>query len=96
LTASHRHPRSCACVLAAKLVNDLVEAADELQLNKTITRYRRVDLLCIDELGYMELDKRGTNLLSQVLSEREERASVAIASNESFGKAHMFPRTCAR
>lgn len=34
-------------VLAAKLV----EAADELILNKTIARYRRFDLLCIDDAG---------------------------------------------
>lgn len=38
------------CVI--KLLNELVEAADEKQLNKTIARYGRVDLLCIDELGY--------------------------------------------
>ncbi|MEU3279681.1 IS21-like element helper ATPase IstB [Streptomyces antibioticus] len=71
--------------LATKLVNELVEAADEKQLNKTITRYGRVDLLCIDELGYMELDRHGAELLFQVLTEREEKNSVAIASNESFG-----------
>jgi len=41
--------------LAAKLVNELVEAADDRQLSKTIARYGRVDLLCVDELGYMEL-----------------------------------------
>ncbi|MFF3437781.1 IS21-like element helper ATPase IstB [Streptosporangium sp. NPDC002721] len=85
-------------VLAAKLVNELVEAADELVLNKTIARYGRVDLLCIDELGYMELDKRGADLLFQVLTEREEKASVAIASNESFGgwtKTFTEPRLCA-
>jgi DNA replication protein DnaC len=34
--------------LATKLVNELVEAADEKQLNKTTVRYGRVDLLCID------------------------------------------------
>src|SRR6266487_814748 len=82
--------------LAAKLVNELVEAADERHLAKTIARYGRVDLLCIDELGYMELDRHGAELLFQVLTEREERNSVAIASNESFGKAHRFPATCAR
>jgi DNA replication protein DnaC len=38
--------------LATKLVNELVEAADEKQLAKPIARYGRVDLLCIDELGY--------------------------------------------
>ncbi len=82
--------------LAAKLVNELVEAADDKQLTKTIARYGRVDLLCIDELGYMELDRRGAELLFQVLTEREEKASVAIASNESFSKAHKFAATCAR
>lgn len=83
-------------VLATKLVNELVEAADEKQLTKTIARYGRVDLLCIDELGYMELDRHDAELLFQVLNEREEKNSVAIASNESFSKAHMFRRTCER
>ncbi|GAA3136188.1 hypothetical protein GCM10010521_22930 [Streptomyces rameus] len=73
------------CTLATKLVNELVEAAGEKQLNKTIARYGRVDLLCIDELGYMELDRHGAELLFQVLTEREEKNSAAIASNESFG-----------
>jgi DNA replication protein DnaC len=37
--------------LASELVNELVEAADDKQLSKTIARYGRVDLLCLDELG---------------------------------------------
>ena len=85
-------------VLATKLVNELVEAADEKVLAKTIARYGRVDLLCIDELGYMELDKRGAELLFQVLTEREEKASVAIASNEAssgWTKTFTDPRLCA-
>jgi DNA replication protein DnaC len=46
----------------------------------------------------MELDKRGAQLLFQVLTEREETASVAIASNDSFGgwtKTFTEPRLCA-
>jgi DNA replication protein DnaC len=39
--------------LETKLVNELVEAADEKVLAKTIARYGRVDLICVDELGYM-------------------------------------------
>ncbi|MGV9557431.1 IS21-like element helper ATPase IstB [Streptomyces sp. NPDC003522] len=73
-------------------------AADEKQLSKTIARYGRVDLLCIDELGYLELDRRGAEMLFQVLTEREEKNSVAIASNESFGgwtKTFTDPRLCA-
>jgi DNA replication protein DnaC len=84
--------------LATKPVNELVEAADGKQLNKTIARYGRVDLLCIDELGYMELDRHGAELFFQVLTEREEKNSVAITSDESFGGWTMTstdPRLCA-
>lgn len=70
--------------LATRLVNELVEAADDKTLARTIARYGRVDLLMIDELGYMALDQRGAELLFQVLTEREEKNSIAIASNESF------------
>lgn len=84
--------------LATRLVNELVEAADEKTLARTIARYGRVDLLMIDELGYMELDRRGAELLFQVLTEREEKNSVAIASNQSFadwGRTFTDPRLCA-
>jgi len=84
-------------VLAAKLVHELVEAADERQLSRTIARYGGVERLCLDELGYMELDKRGAELLFQVLTEREEKTAVAIASNDSFSgwtKTFTDPRLC--
>ena len=84
--------------LATRLVNELVEAADEKQLTKTINRYGRVDLLVIDELGYLELDRRGAELLFQVLTEREEKNAIAIASNQSFSAwtdTFTDPRLCA-
>lgn len=84
--------------LTAKLVNELVEAADEKTLSRTIARYGRVDLLICDELGYLALDRRGAELLFQVLTDREERASIAIASNASFsswGQTFTDPRLCA-
>ena len=84
--------------LATRLVNELVEAADDKTLTKTINRYGRVDLLIIDELGYMSLDTRGAELLFQVLTEREEKNSIAIASNQAFsGWTNTFtdPRLCA-
>ena len=52
----------------------------------------------IDELGYMEFDRRGGEMLFQVLTEREERNSIAIASNEPFSgwtKTFTDPRLCA-
>ena len=85
-------------VTAAALVNELVEAADDKTLSRTITRYGRADLLCLDELGYLELDRRGAELLFQVFTEREERASIAIASNAAFSEwtaTFTDPRLCA-
>ena len=83
--------------LASKLVNELVEAADDKQLTKLINRYGRVDALLVDELGYLQLNGRGAELLFQVLTEREERSAIAIASNEPFSswtKTFTDPRLC--
>jgi DNA replication protein DnaC len=71
---------------AAQLVNELVEAADERRLSRNVARYGRIDLLCLDELGYVQLDGRGSELLFQILTEREEKASVALASNLPFSE----------
>lgn len=77
---------------AAQLTNELAEAADERTLGRTIARYGRLDLLAIDELGYLHLDPRGAELLFQVITERDERASVAVASNAPFSEwGQTFP-----
>ena len=73
-------------VTTAALVNELIEAADDKQLSRVVGRYARLDLLCLDELGYVHLDSRGAELLFQVITEREERASVACASNAPFSE----------
>ena len=89
-TAAAQAGHKVRYILAAKLVNELVEAADERQLSRTIARYGRVELLCLDELG--------SELLFQVLTEREEKTAVAIASNDSFSgwtKTFTDPRLCA-
>ncbi len=78
-----RRVRYATC---AQLVNELVEAADERRLARLVARYGRLDLLLIDELGYVQLDSRGAELLFQVLTEREEKASVGLASNLSFSE----------
>jgi IstB-like ATP binding protein len=67
------------------LVNELVEAAGERILSRTVARYGRYVLLCLDELGYLHLDSRGAELLFQVLTEREEKASIAVAPTHLLG-----------
>jgi len=73
-------------VTAAQLVNELAEAADERRLSRLVARYGRLDLLCLDELGYVQLDARGAELLFQIVTEREEKASIATASNLPFSE----------
>lgn len=73
-------------VTCAQLVNELVEAADERQLSRVVGRYARLDLLLLDELGYVQIDPRGAELLFQIITEREERASIALGSNLPFSE----------
>ncbi len=76
----------------AGLVNELVEAADERVLSRVVGKYARLDLLCLDELGYVQVDPRGAELLFQIITEREERASIAIATNLPFSEwGAVFP-----
>jgi DNA replication protein DnaC len=85
-------------VTCAALVNELAEAADDRVLSRTVGRYGRLELLCLDELGYVHLDPRGAELLFQVITEREEKASIACASNASFsdwGATFTDPRLAA-
>ena len=82
----------------ARLANELVEAADERQLSKTIARYSKIDLLCLDEFGYLELDPTGAKLLFQIFTEREERRAIAVSSNAPFSewpRTFTDPRLCA-
>ena len=93
-----RGRRRVRYVTCAQLVNELAEAADERILSKVVGRYGRLDLLLVDELGYVSVDPRGAELLFQVLTEREERASVAAASNHPFsewGQTFTDPRLAA-
>lgn len=73
-------------ITTAQLVNELVEAADDRALSRVIGRYSRLDLLLLDELGYVQIDPRGAELLFQIITERDERASIGIGTNLPFSE----------
>jgi len=76
----------------AALVNELAEAADSRQLSRVVARYGRMDLLLLDELGYVRLDPRGAELLFQIITERDEKASIGLATNLPFSEwGTVFP-----
>jgi len=97
-TAAAEQGRRVRYIITAALVNELVEAADDKQLSRVVGRYARLDLLCLDEVGYVHLDPRGAELLFQIITALEEKASIACASNAPFsewGNTFTDPRLAA-
>ena len=84
--AACRQKRRVRFATAAGLVNELVEAQHYNQLGRTLNRWARYDLICIDEVGYVPLAELGAELLFQVVSERAERAAVIITTNLPFSE----------
>jgi hypothetical protein len=51
-----------------------------------------IDLLLIDELGYVPFEREATDLLFQLISQRYERRSIALTTNLPFEKwTQVFP-----
>ena len=71
-------------VTAASLVNQLTEARDEKRLMRLQTSLAKLQLLIIDELGYVPLSQTGAELLFEVISQRYERGSTIVTSNLTF------------
>lgn len=69
---------------AIDIVNCLSTADTNHQLARELRRYESPALLIIDELGYLPLDKRGAELLFQVISKRYEKGSVLVTTNIAF------------
>jgi DNA replication protein DnaC len=69
---------------AIDIINRLSAAESSRQLAQEMKRYLNPKALVIDELGYLPLDKRGAQLLFQVISKRYERGSVLITTNIAF------------
>jgi DNA replication protein DnaC len=73
-------------VTAAGLVTELEEAHQQHRLDRTLTALDRLDLLIVDELGYLSFSRSGAELLFQVFADRYERRSLLITSNLPFGE----------
>jgi DNA replication protein DnaC len=70
----------------AALVADLEEARQDHLLSRLIRRHAGIDLLCLDELGYVQTTEAGAELLFQVLAQRNESASIIVTTNLPFGE----------
>jgi len=68
------------------LVNALTEAKNQGFLSRFMRQFEKLDLLICDEWGYVPIDKDGSKLLFQVISECYERKSLIITTNLEFAR----------
>ena len=68
---------------AVDVINSLSAAQAAGQLKVCLKKYLKPSLLILDELGYLPIDKRGADLLFQVISRRYERKSTVLTSARS-------------
>ena len=69
---------------ASHLVHEMIEARDEKRLLRLQDQLARVNLLIVDELGYVPLSQTGSELLFDVFSRRYENGATIVTSNLPF------------
>jgi DNA replication protein DnaC len=69
---------------AEKLTQELLTDEISNSLQKKLDSLSKIDLLIIDELGYIQLSKKTATLFFQLVAKRYEKGSVIITSNKPF------------
>ena len=67
-----------------ELVTHLIEMTEQRQLEKTLKQIERLDVIILDELGYVPFTKTGSELLFDIISRAYERQSLIITTNLEF------------
>jgi len=65
-------------------INSLIVAQKSGRLKLELRKYLKPELLILDELGYLPIDKTGADLLFQIISGRYETGSTVITTNRAF------------
>ena len=69
---------------AVDIINTLTAAQATCRLKTELKRLLSPRILCIDELGYLPIDKTGADLLFQVISQRYEKGSILLTTNQPY------------
>ena len=81
-----RQGRKVRFFSAARLVNTYLEAREERQITRLENHIRRHDLIIIDELGYIPLDRAGAEHLFGFFSQCYEQTSLVVTTNLPFAE----------
>jgi DNA replication protein DnaC len=79
-----QHGYRVAFATAQQWVSRLEEAQERNTLDLELKRLERYQLLIVDEVGYLPLERQAANLLFALVSRRYERGSIVITSNRGF------------
>ena len=82
--AKNRH--SVYFISCHDLITQLNKAHFENKLEQRLKHFSKYELLIIDEIGYLPVDKQGANLFFQLIAKRYEKHSTIITTNISFNK----------
>ena len=69
---------------AIEIINTLSAAHAGGSIKRALHQYIKPEVLCIDELGYLPIDKFGADCLFQIISHRYERGATLITSNRTY------------
>lgn len=84
-TACHMGP-SVMFTTISDLVVRMQKAEEAGSLDRVFQEVGRADLVILDELGYLPIDRRGARLLFQVVSRCHERRSLIVTTNLEFSR----------
>jgi DNA replication protein DnaC len=71
-------------IMAQRLINEYLQKEEMEDSQKLLRSLAKIDLLIIDEFGYLPHDKEAGPLFYQVISDRYEQKSTIITSNKSL------------
>ncbi len=71
---------------AIDIVNTLAAAQSTNRLKAELKKYLSPEILLVDEMGYLPIDKTGADLLFQLFSQRYETGSTIVTTNEIYKK----------
>ena len=78
--------RSVLFASVPNLIVDLKETMSHNQMSNYRKRFEKYDLVILDELGYVSLDKSGCEMLFNLISSRNDKGSIIVSSNLTFDR----------
>ena len=80
----------CQFILAQDLFDDMYASLADRSTRQLVNRLASLDLLLIDELGYLNLKPEQCNIFFKLMEERYRRHSTIITTNLAYEEWHTF------